>query len=114
MTKRINRESGRFHLVKMRIGTIFLFAMLVWPDMAVCAEGDTVTLSGSGTLTRQYVEENLGDATEVIISGFSEIEDIEYIQRGYEDFDEKLRGLGACIEKVDSDRELQKFKLKIG
>ena len=59
MTKRINRESGRFHLVKMLIGTIFLFAMLVWPDMAVCAEGDTVTLSGSGTLTRQYVEENL-------------------------------------------------------
>ena len=50
----------------------------------------------------------------LVADGFSEIEDIEYIQRGYEDFDEKLRGLGACIEKVDSDRELQKFKLKIG
>ena len=34
--------------------------------------------------------------------GISEIEDIEYIQRGYEDFEGKLRGLGAMIERVDS------------
>ncbi len=46
--------------------------------------------------------------------GISEIEDIEYIQRGYEDFEGKLRGLGAVIERIDSDREAQKFKLKIG
>ena len=29
-----------------------------------------------------------------------------------EDFDQKLRELGAQIEKVDSDKEIQKFKLK--
>lgn len=46
--------------------------------------------------------------------GISEIEDIEYIQRGYEDFEGKLRGLGAVMERIDSDREAQKFKLKIG
>ena len=46
--------------------------------------------------------------------GISEIEDIEYIQRGYEDFEGKLANLGAVIKRVDSDRELQKFKLKIG
>ena len=46
--------------------------------------------------------------------GISEIEDIEYIQRGYEDFEGKLANLGAVIKCVDSDRELQKFKLKIG
>ena len=73
MTQRINREADHFHLVKMIIGTIFLLAMLVLPNMTVCAEGDTVTLSGSGTLTSQFVDENLGDATEVIISGFSKI-----------------------------------------
>ena len=44
--------------------------------------------------------------------GYSTIEDIKYIERGYEDFDEKLRGLGAVIEKVDEDKEVQKFKLK--
>ena len=80
MTQRINREADHFHLVKMIIGTIFLLAMLVLPNMTVCAEGDTVTLSGSGTLTRQFVNENLGDATEVIITGFSEIEDYAFYE----------------------------------
>ena len=46
--------------------------------------------------------------------GVSEIEDIEYIQRGYEDFDGKLKTLGAVIERVDSERDAQKVKLKIG
>ena len=31
--------------------------------------------------------------------GVTEIEDIEYIERGYEDIVEKLRGLGAAIQK---------------
>ena len=42
------------------------------------------------------------------------MEDIKYIERGYEDFDVKLQSLGAQIEKVESDKELQKFKLKVG
>jgi UDP-N-acetylglucosamine 1-carboxyvinyltransferase len=42
------------------------------------------------------------------------VDDIKYIERGYEDFDVKLQGLGAIIEKVESDRELTKFKLKVG
>ena len=46
--------------------------------------------------------------------GFTIVDEIGYIQRGYEHFEEKLRGLGAQIEKVDSDKEAQKFRLKIG
>ena len=46
--------------------------------------------------------------------GYSCVEDIHYIQRGYEDFHLKLQSLGAQIEKVDSGRDMQKFKLKIG
>lgn len=46
--------------------------------------------------------------------GYSVVDDIHYIQRGYEDFHLKLQSLGAQIDKVDSERELQKFKLKIG
>ncbi len=45
--------------------------------------------------------------------GFTVVDEIGYIQRGYEHFEEKLRGLGAQIEKVDSDKEAQKFRLKI-
>ena len=46
--------------------------------------------------------------------GVSFIDDIHYIQRGYEDFELKLQGLGAQIEKVTCEREVQKFKLKVG
>lgn len=44
--------------------------------------------------------------------GFSTVEDIMYIERGYEDFDKKLRDLGGHIEKVDSEYDATKFKLK--
>ena len=46
--------------------------------------------------------------------GMSVVDDIRYIERGYEDFHLKLQKLGAQIEKVETDRELQKFRLKIG
>ena len=38
----------------------------------------------------------------------------EMIQRGYERFDEKLRALGGLIEKVDSEKETNKFIYKTG
>ena len=50
----------------------------------------------------------------LVAEGFTTVDDIRYIERGYEDFEVKLRSLGAQIEKVDSARELQKFKLRIG
>lgn len=46
--------------------------------------------------------------------GITIIDDIVYIQRGYECFEEKLRSLGGMIEKVSSEKEIQKFKLKVG
>ena len=45
--------------------------------------------------------------------GYTTVEDIKYIERGYEDFDEKLRGLGAMIEKVNTEKEIQRFKLRV-
>ena len=46
--------------------------------------------------------------------GFSTVDDIRYIERGYEDFHLKLQGLGAQIELIETERDLRKFKLKIG
>ena len=46
--------------------------------------------------------------------GITIVDDIVYIQRGYERFEEKLRSLGAVIERVPTEREIQKFKLKVG
>ena len=46
--------------------------------------------------------------------GITIVDDIVYIQRGYERFEEKLRSLGGVIEKVSSEKEIQKFRLKVG
>lgn len=46
--------------------------------------------------------------------GTSTVDDIKYIQRGYEDFHLKLQSLGAQIELVQTEKDFQKFKLKTG
>lgn len=46
--------------------------------------------------------------------GITIVDDIHFIERGYERFDEKLRSLGAEIEKVEDERALQKFCLRVG
>lgn len=45
--------------------------------------------------------------------GFTVVEDIKYIQRGYERFEEKLRALGGKIEIVETEKDIMKFKLKV-
>lgn len=47
--------------------------------------------------------------------GITTVDQIEYVQRGYEAFEEKLRGLGAVIERipVDDERAVRKFELKV-
>lgn len=45
--------------------------------------------------------------------GVTIIDDIKYIQRGYERFEEKLQSIGGVIERVASEKEIQKFVLKV-
>lgn len=45
--------------------------------------------------------------------GITVVDDIYFIQRGYESFAEKLQGLGGQIEQTSSEREIQKFVLKV-
>lgn len=45
--------------------------------------------------------------------GITIVDDIVYIQRGYERFEEKLRGVGAIMERVSTEKEIQKFRLKV-
>ena len=46
--------------------------------------------------------------------GITIVDDIHYVQRGYERFEEKLQGLGAKIERVESEKEIQLFKYREG
>ena len=83
-------------------------------------EGNSAVINGIESYTgANLVAPDLRAGAALVIAalaaeGFSTVEDIEYILRGYEDFDAKLRLLGAQIEKITSERELQKFKLKVG
>lgn len=52
----------------------------------------------------------------LVAEGFTIIDQIEYVERGYEEFEGKFVGLGANMEKIDvnDERALKKFKLRVG
>ena len=52
----------------------------------------------------------------LVAEGYSTVDCIHYIERGYECFEDKLAALGGYIEKipVDDERAVQKFMLKVG
>lgn len=83
-------------------------------------EGNTAIIDGVPQLTGARVASpDLRAGAALVIAGlaaegFTIIDDIVYIQRGYEDFDGKLRSLGAEIRKVDSEQEIRKFELSVG
>ena len=83
-------------------------------------EGNTAFITGVGSLAgAQVAAPDLRAGAALVIAGmaangFTVVDDIVYIQRGYERFEEKLSGLGAIIAKVDSEKEERKFKLKVG
>lgn len=83
-------------------------------------EGNTAYIEGVSTLTgAQMSSPDLRAGAALVIAalaadGISQIDEIQYIQRGYEDFEVKLQELGAHIKLVDSEKDVQKMKLKIG
>jgi len=83
-------------------------------------EGNTAIIEGVEKLSGARVgAPDLRAGAALVIAGMATdgitiVDDIVYIQRGYERFEEKLRGLGAIIERVASEKEIQKFRLKVG
>ena len=49
----------------------------------------------------------------IAAEGITVVDDIYYIQRGYEALEEKLTKIGAKIARVEDEKELQKFILKV-
>ena len=49
----------------------------------------------------------------LVAEGETIIDDIKYVERGYEDFEKKLQGLGANMIKVTSEHDLNMFRLKV-
>ena len=82
-------------------------------------EGNTAIIDGVGRYTGASITApDLRAGAALVIAalaaeGISTVDDIRYIERGYENFPEKLRGLGAMIEKVDNERDVKKFRFKV-
>ena len=83
-------------------------------------EGNAATIEGVEKFSGARISApDLRAGAALVIAGLATdgitiVDDIVYIQRGYERFEEKLHGLGAMIERVSSEKEIQKFKLKVG
>ena len=87
---------------------------------SIKVEGNVAVIDGvKGFTGAQVNAPDLRAGAALVIAGlaaegYTTVDEIGYIQRGYEHFEEKLKALGAMIELVDSEKEAQKFKLKIG
>ena len=83
-------------------------------------EGNTAIIDGTDRLTGARISApDLRAGAALVIAGLAAegitvVDDIVYIQRGYEDFEQKLQSLGAEIERVSSEKEIQKFKFRVG
>ena len=83
-------------------------------------EGSVAIVDGVGSFTgAQVVAPDLRAGAALVLAGlaaegYTTVDEIGYVERGYEDFEEKLRSLGAVIERVDSEKEAQKFRLRVG
>lgn len=87
----------------------------------IMVEGNSAIIDGVEGLTGAMVSApDLRAGAALVIAalvadGFSIIDSIHYVERGYEAFEEKMKKLGACMDKIDVEDEkaVQKFKLKV-
>ncbi|HHX12339.1 MAG TPA: UDP-N-acetylglucosamine 1-carboxyvinyltransferase [Clostridiales bacterium] len=89
---------------------------------SIKVESNTAIIDGVERLTGAAVSApDLRAGAALVIAGlmaegFTTVENVEYIERGYENFEYKMQQLGADIVKVDSEdtKAIKKFKLKVG
>ena len=83
-------------------------------------EGNTAIIDGVTQYTgAQISSPDLRAGAALVLAGLAAdgitiVEDVHFIERGYERFEEKLKSLGAMIEKVRDEKEIRKFRLKVG
>ena len=86
----------------------------------ITVEGNTAIIDGVEQYTGAHLSSpDLRAGAALVIAAlaaddYSEIFDIKFIERGYEDFPEKLRKIGAHIEKIDTDEDKRKFMFRVG
>lgn len=93
---------------------------LVRMGASVKVEGNTAVVDGVQSLTGAMVSaSDLRAGAALVIAGLTAegittVENIEFIERGYEHFESKISKIGGIIRKMDSEdeRALKKFRMK--
>lgn len=88
---------------------------------SIKVEGNVAIIEGIDSLTGASISApDLRAGAALVIAGlvadgYTTIDSIHYIERGYENFEGKMTALGAYMQKipVDDERAVQKFKLKV-
>ncbi len=92
---------------------------LVRMGASIKVEGNMAVISGVSRYSGASISvPDLRAGAALTIAGMAAegetiVEDTRFIERGYEEFEVKLRGLGAKIERVSSEHDLQKARLKL-
>ncbi len=89
---------------------------------SIKVEGNTAIIEGVERLTGASVcAPDLRGGVALVMAGlmaegYTIVENIEFIERGYEKFEHKMQQLGAAMVKLDSAdmKAIKKFKLKVG
>ncbi|MBH1941898.1 UDP-N-acetylglucosamine 1-carboxyvinyltransferase [Mobilitalea sibirica] len=84
-------------------------------------ESNTAIITGVERLTGAVVSApDLRAGAALVIAGlmaegYTIVENVEFIERGYENFESKMQKLGAAMAKIDSNdtKAIRKFKLKV-
>ncbi len=85
----------------------------------VKVEGNIAIITGVAGYTGARVNApDLRAGAALVIAGLAAegitiVDDIYYIERGYEEFDKKLQALGATMEMISDDKEIRKFILRV-
>ncbi|MCQ2536765.1 MAG: UDP-N-acetylglucosamine 1-carboxyvinyltransferase [Lachnospiraceae bacterium] len=94
---------------------------LIRMGASIKVEGNTAVVDGVEGLTGAMLSaSDLRAGAALVIAGLTAegittVENIEFIERGYERFEDKIGKLGGIIKKMDSEdeRALRKFRLKV-
>ncbi|MCR5486432.1 MAG: UDP-N-acetylglucosamine 1-carboxyvinyltransferase [Lachnospiraceae bacterium] len=92
---------------------------LVRMGAQIRVEGNTAIIEGVEGFKGAHISApDLRAGAALVIAGLAAegitvIDNIYFIQRGYEDFDAKLRHLGAQIDEAEDERDIKKFKFKV-
>lgn len=82
-------------------------------------EGNVAVIEGVNRFTGAHVSApDLRAGAALVIAGlaaegYTQVDDILFIQRGYENFEVKLQKLGAKIIRTDDEKDLMKFKMEV-